>query len=161
MVVTEESRGCGPGASSLSLETSTTCRSASLSGWSGRLTVDAMTASGIAFPATHPIHEKVRAYREERERQERALDEATGGYDADKADYFARGGQPLITFKDWLKSTKASDAEQAERAGPVTNEAYTPDVDAWGSDDDIPEWAKMARRRRFAIRIRLPKQIAL
>ena len=116
-------------------------------------------AVGIAFPSTHPIHSQVRAYNEERERQMRELEKTTGGYIADEKDYFARGGKPLITFKDWLKSNKMSTAEQAARSAPVSREVYTPDASAWGSDDDVPAWARealrrgMNRRHRWLIRV--------
>ena len=86
----------------------------------------------------------VQDYRDERHRQELELEKATGGYATDKADYFARGGDPLITYKDWLKSQKMGDAEQAARQGPVSREVYTPDPARWGTDNDLPAWATTA-----------------
>lgn len=79
-------------------------------------------------------------YRTERHRQEVELEGLTGGHPADEADYLARGGKPLITYKDWLKSRKVGPAEQVSRQGPVSNEAYTPDPAAWGSADEAPSW---------------------
>lgn len=84
-------------------------------------------------------------YRDERHRQELELEKATGGYSADKADYFARGGKPLINYKDFLRSQKVGDGEQAAREGPVSHETYTPDPVAWGTDDDLPAWVTARR----------------
>lgn len=43
-------------------------------------------------------------YRWERQRQEDELEGITGGHPDDIDDYFARGGKPLVTLKDWLKA---------------------------------------------------------
>lgn len=72
-------------------------------------------------------------YRTERHRQEVELEGLTGGYPADTADHFARGGKPLINYSDWLKSKKIGDGEQAAREGPVSHDVYTPDPAKWGS----------------------------
>jgi hypothetical protein len=82
--------------------------------------------------------EDLHEYRNERHRQEVELEGLTGGHPADIADHFARGGKPLITYKDWLRAR----AGEADREPPVGNEVYTPDP-SWG-DDDVPAWAKMA-----------------
>lgn len=89
-------------------------------------------------------------YRDERHRQELELEKTTGGYDADKADYFARGGKPLINYNDWLRGRKVGEGEQAAREGPVSNEVYTPDPAKWGTDDDAPAWATASRRKAAA-----------
>jgi hypothetical protein len=65
--------------------------------------------------------ELVWGYRVERRRQELDLEAITGGYAADKADYLARGGRPLITFKQWLAAHKR--VEQAPAATVVVVEA--------------------------------------
>lgn len=77
-------------------------------------------------------------YRNERGRQERALEETTGAYPAEIADYHDRGGKPLITYKDWLKSRKTSDGEWNDRLAPRSNEVHVPDASAWGGE--APPW---------------------
>lgn len=72
-------------------------------------------------------------YRTERHRQETELEKATGGYGADKADYFARGGQPLITYKDWMKGRKGWGGE----AQPVDSDFHYTAPE--GSDYE-PSW---------------------
>lgn len=94
-------------------------------------------------------------YRNERHRQELELERATGGYSADQADYFARGGKPLLTYKDWLRGRKVGPAEQAAREAPVSREVYVPDPHAWGSDDDTPAWARQASVEDFEEMIRI------
>jgi hypothetical protein len=79
----------------------------------------------------------VQDYRDERHRQELELEKATGGYDADKADYFARGGKPLINYKSWLRSQKGPEEGQA------SHDVYTPDPEKLGHDD--PAWATASR----------------
>ena len=79
-------------------------------------------------------------YRHERHRQEVELEGQTGGYSADKADYFARGGKPLLTLKDYMKGLKVGPGEQAARQAPVSHETYTPDPHAWGDPNEGPAW---------------------
>jgi len=79
-------------------------------------------------------------YRNERHRQEVELENLTGGHPADIADYFARGGKPLITYKDWVRGHKGINDPGSE--GPASHEVYVPDAEAWGSDDDTPVWAR-------------------
>jgi len=78
-------------------------------------------------------------YRTERHRQENELEGLTGGYAADRDDYFARGGKPLINYKDWLKSRKVGDGEWADRQAPVSRDVHTPDAAAWGTEE-APAW---------------------
>lgn len=94
---------------------------------------------------TFAIHQAISAedletYRNERHRQEVELEGLTGGYSSDKADYFARGGKPLITLKDHMKGLKVGPAEQAARQAPVSREVYTPNSNAWGSPNEGPAW---------------------
>jgi hypothetical protein len=49
----------------------------------------------------------VREYQRERERQETALDEATGAHAGDVRDWKSRGGQ-LITFGQWLRGHRSA-----------------------------------------------------
>ena len=72
-------------------------------------------------------------YRVERHRQETELENATGGHAADIEDYFARGGKPLITYKDWMKGRKGWGGKE-EPMDP--NFTYTPPS---GSDYE-PSW---------------------
>lgn len=46
--------------------------------------------------------ELVLSYRDERERQECALEAVTAGYPADRELYVKLGGKRLVTFQDWL-----------------------------------------------------------
>jgi len=90
----------------------------------------------------HQVTARWQDYHQERERQERALDEATGGYDADKADYFARGGQPLITFKDWIKGNGGlQNHNDQAKADFDPNYVHTPDP-SWG---EAPAWTASLR----------------
>lgn len=50
----------------------------------------------------------VAGYHAERERQEWELESITYGYAGDLREYFARGGKPLITFKQWLVQNAGS-----------------------------------------------------
>lgn len=78
------------------------------------------------------FHSDLQEYRAERERQERALEETTGNYGGDVADYFARGGQPLITYKDWMKGKKG----QGDATPMDPNFTYTPEP----GHDYEPPW---------------------
>ncbi|WP_131813761.1 hypothetical protein [Mycolicibacter kumamotonensis] len=91
-------------------------------------------------------------YRWERNRQEAELENITGGHPDDIEDYFARGGKPLITFRDWISGRGGGEAErQAWEDSPDNDDApYTPDPDAWGIDDDVPVWARTGSAIRTA-----------
>jgi hypothetical protein len=71
-------------------------------------------------------------YHNERQRQERALEEETGAYSADVRDHFDRGGKPLITYKDWMKGKRGQGTPT-----PIDPDFhYTPPADA----DYEPPW---------------------
>lgn len=71
-------------------------------------------------------------YHNERQRQERALEDKVDTYDGDVKDYFARGGQPLITYKDWMKGKRGQGTPT-----PIDPDfTYTPPPDA----DYEPPW---------------------
>lgn len=54
--------------------------------------------------------ELVRSYRAERERQEAALEQLTGGYPADEQLHRDRAGARPVTFRDWLLAMAGSRA---------------------------------------------------
>lgn len=56
-----------------------------------------MTTQQLSWP-----QQVAAEYRAERARQEAELEAITGGYDTDYREHLARGGKPLITYKDWL-----------------------------------------------------------
>jgi hypothetical protein len=76
-------------------------------------------------------------YRTERHRQEVELEGLTGGHPTDIEDHFARGGKPLINYKDWLKGRSTGPGEQAAAsAGVDPNFTYTPPP----GSDQRPSW---------------------
>ena len=82
-------------------------------------------------------------YRWERQRQQDELEDITGGHPDDIEDYFARGGKPLVTFKDWISGRPGGDAErEAWEGSDLANAPSSPeDFAGWGDDRDTPPWA--------------------
>lgn len=93
----------------------------------------AMLAPWLEAARDQDLHD----YRVERHRQEVELEGLTGGNAADTADYFARGGKPLITYTDWLNGRKGWGGKPT----PIDpNYVHAPDAKAWGTDNDAPAW---------------------